>query len=81
MWRAPTRFSTTNWAGCRFPRRDSGQDHVVFNACLRRGIPVAVVLAGGYARYIEDTVEIHANTVVALSESLRDVAGLPGAVR
>jgi acetoin utilization deacetylase AcuC-like enzyme len=51
------------------------RDRVVFNACLRHGIPVAVVLAGGYARYIEDTVEIHANTVVALRESLRDVVG------
>ena len=53
------------------------RDRVVFNACLRHGIPVAVVLAGGYARYIEDTVEIHANTVVALRESLRDVVGEP----
>jgi acetoin utilization deacetylase AcuC-like enzyme len=48
------------------------RDRVVFNACLRHGVPVAVVLAGGYARYIEDAVEIHANTVVALRESLRD---------
>ncbi len=51
------------------------RDRVVFNACLRHRIPVAVVLAGGYARYIEDTVEIHANTVVALRESLRDLSG------
>jgi acetoin utilization deacetylase AcuC-like enzyme len=50
------------------------RDRIVFNACLRHGIPVAVVLAGGYARYIEDTVEIHANTVVALRESLGDRA-------
>lgn len=48
------------------------RDRVVFNACLRHGVPVAVVLAGGYARYLEDTVEIHANTVVSLRESLRD---------
>jgi acetoin utilization deacetylase AcuC-like enzyme len=48
------------------------RDRVVFNACLRNGVPVAVVLAGGYARYLEDTVEIHANTVVSLRESLRD---------
>ncbi len=58
------------------------RDRVVFNACLRHGVPVAVVLAGGYARYIEDTVEIHANTVVALRESLRDFdsgsGGAPG---
>jgi len=48
------------------------RDRIVFNMCLRHGIPVAAVLAGGYARYIEDTVEIHANTVVALLESLRE---------
>ena len=48
------------------------RDSIVFNTCLRHEVPVAVVLAGGYARYIEDTVEIHANTVVALLESLRE---------
>lgn len=55
------------------------RDRVVFNACLRHGTPVAVVLAGGYARYIEDTVEIHANTVVALRESLKDFGAGRGA--
>lgn len=54
------------------------RDRVVFNACLQHGIPVAVVLAGGYARYIEDTVEIHANTVVALRESLREFVSAQG---
>jgi len=53
------------------------RDRIVFNACVRRGIPVAAVLAGGYARYIEDTVEIHANTVVAVGESLRGAPGGP----
>lgn len=48
------------------------RDRVVFDTCLRHGVPVAVVLAGGYARYVEDTVEIHANTVVALLQSLRE---------
>jgi acetoin utilization deacetylase AcuC-like enzyme len=48
------------------------RDRIVFDACLRHGVPVAVVLAGGYARYIEDTVEIHSNTVVALLESVRE---------
>ena len=48
------------------------RDRIVFNAALRRKIPVASVLAGGYARYLEDTVEIHANTVVALLGSCND---------
>jgi acetoin utilization deacetylase AcuC-like enzyme len=47
------------------------RDRLIFSAAARRGIPIAVVLGGGYARYLEDTVEIHANTVVALLESLR----------
>ena len=50
------------------------RDRLIFNAAVRRRIPVAVVLAGGYARYLEDTVEIHANTAVALLESLRPAA-------
>ena len=41
-------------------RRD---EHVL--ATLRaRGIPVAIAMAGGYARDIEDSVEIHANTIL-----------------
>ncbi|MGO9239711.1 MAG: histone deacetylase [Bryobacteraceae bacterium] len=47
------------------------RDRLIFNVAVRRRIPIAVVLAGGYARYLEDTVEIHANTGVALIESLR----------
>lgn len=44
------------------------RDRAVFRACAIRGIPVVVVLAGGYARRIEDTVDIHAAT---LEESRR----------
>ena len=47
------------------------RDRLIFMAAAHQRIPVAVVLAGGYARYLEDTVEIHANTAVALLESLR----------
>jgi acetoin utilization deacetylase AcuC-like enzyme len=36
--------------------------HIIENA-RRLGIPVAVVLAGGYAAEIKDTVDIHLNTV------------------
>jgi acetoin utilization deacetylase AcuC-like enzyme len=39
------------------------RDKVVIGNARRLGIPVAVVLAGGYASTIEDTVDIHLNTV------------------
>jgi acetoin utilization deacetylase AcuC-like enzyme len=39
------------------------RDKVVIENARRRKIPVAVVLAGGYAAEIEDTVDIHLNTV------------------
>jgi acetoin utilization deacetylase AcuC-like enzyme len=39
------------------------RDRLVFEACRSRGIPVAVVMGGGYAPRIEDTVEIHLATV------------------
>ena len=41
------------------------RDEMVFAACRERGIPVAIAMAGGYAREIADTVEIHANTILA----------------
>ncbi len=39
------------------------RDRLVFNAALELNLPVVVTLAGGYARQVTDTVEIHANTV------------------
>jgi acetoin utilization deacetylase AcuC-like enzyme len=39
------------------------RDRLVFAACRAAGAPVAVVMAGGYARRIQDTVAIHAETV------------------
>jgi acetoin utilization deacetylase AcuC-like enzyme len=41
------------------------RDRLVFDTARRRGIPVASTLAGGYARRVEDTVRIHANTIIA----------------
>jgi len=38
------------------------RDRLVIWTALTRGIPVAVVLAGGYAESVEDTITIHANT-------------------
>jgi len=38
------------------------RDRLVLEGCVRRGIPVAVTLGGGYARRLEDTVLIHLAT-------------------
>lgn len=46
------------------------RDRLVFAAALRHHVPVCVTLAGGYARQVEDTVELHTNTVLAALEAL-----------
>jgi acetoin utilization deacetylase AcuC-like enzyme len=42
------------------------RDRLVFDGCRRRGLPVVLTLAGGYARSLDDVVAIHATTVVEL---------------
>jgi acetoin utilization deacetylase AcuC-like enzyme len=44
------------------------RDREVFVEARRRGIPVVTTLAGGYARRVEDTIQIHVNTIVAAKE-------------
>ena len=44
------------------------RDELVFRVALARDIPVMVTYAGGYARNVESTVTIHANTVIAAKE-------------
>jgi acetoin utilization deacetylase AcuC-like enzyme len=39
------------------------RDRLVFERCRQAGLPVAIVMAGGYARQVEDTVEIHAQSI------------------
>jgi acetoin utilization deacetylase AcuC-like enzyme len=41
------------------------RDALVFDYARRNGVPVAITLAGGYARNVGDTVKIHANTILA----------------
>lgn len=41
------------------------RDALVLEALRARGIPVAIAMAGGYARDIADSVEIHFNTILA----------------
>lgn len=38
------------------------RDEIVFEEALRRSIPVAVSMGGGYSRKVSDIVEAHANT-------------------
>ena len=39
------------------------RDRRVFGRCKSLGLPVAIAMAGGYARQIDDTVAIHATTI------------------
>lgn len=43
----------------------AARDTMVFDACRAHGIPVAIAMAGGYAEPIEETVAIHAATILA----------------
>ena len=40
------------------------RDAMVFDYARRHGVPTAIALAGGYARRVEDTVKIHATTIL-----------------
>ncbi|WP_265941762.1 histone deacetylase [Dechloromonas sp. A34] len=48
------------------------RDRRVFSRCQAHRTPVAIAMAGGYARNIDDTVAIHANTIRS-AKSLLDV--------
>jgi acetoin utilization deacetylase AcuC-like enzyme len=39
------------------------RDRLVFGACRTAGLPVAITMSGGYARRVEDTVDIHFQTL------------------
>lgn len=41
------------------------RDAAVFREARKRRIPVVTTLAGGYARLLQDTVQIHVNTILA----------------
>ncbi|HXF28177.1 MAG TPA: histone deacetylase, partial [Bryobacteraceae bacterium] len=47
------------------------RDRIVLEAARTNGAVVAVVLAGGYARNVEDTVTIHCNTARVAAEVLQ----------
>jgi acetoin utilization deacetylase AcuC-like enzyme len=47
------------------------RDRLLFETALAQSVPVAVVLAGGYARDTDDTVTIHCNTAKAARKALQ----------
>lgn len=53
------------------------RDALVFDYARKHRVPVAITLAGGYARRVEDTVKIHVDTFLAA----RDAAAGPKAAR
>jgi acetoin utilization deacetylase AcuC-like enzyme len=44
------------------------RDRIVFRSCLEADLPTAVTMAGGYARNVQDTVDIHFQTVLLALE-------------
>lgn len=47
------------------------RDDIVLGACARRGVPAAVVLAGGYSPDVGDTVDLHYGTACSVVEHAR----------
>jgi acetoin utilization deacetylase AcuC-like enzyme len=50
------------------------RDRIVLETCRERGIPVAVTMAGGYAREVEDTVDIHFQSIRRTADLLECTA-------
>lgn len=48
------------------------RDRLVLDACRERDIPVAVTMAGGYAREVSDTVDIHFQSISAAAKMAHD---------
>jgi acetoin utilization deacetylase AcuC-like enzyme len=51
------------------------RDELVLAACRERGVPVVTVMSGGYAADIDDTVEIHCNTIRAVRAVFQTAPG------
>jgi len=52
------------------------RDTLVLDLCAAAGIPVAIAMGGGYARSVEDIVDIHATTIRIASERLESWTAL-----
>lgn len=50
------------------------RDALVFDYARRNGVPVSITLAGGYARHVADTVNIHVSTIVKARDAAQQGA-------
>jgi acetoin utilization deacetylase AcuC-like enzyme len=57
------------------------RDRMVLVACRDRGIPVAVTMAGGYARNVEDTVDVHFQSIKGAADLLGTSVATDGRTR
>jgi acetoin utilization deacetylase AcuC-like enzyme len=48
------------------------RDRMVLETCRNRGIPVAVTMAGGYASDVEDTVDVHFQSIKRAADLLEE---------
>jgi acetoin utilization deacetylase AcuC-like enzyme len=51
------------------------RDAMVLRECYEREVPVTTVMSGGYAKQINDTVEIHCNTIRTVKEVFETQSG------
>jgi acetoin utilization deacetylase AcuC-like enzyme len=47
------------------------RDRIVLDLCRDAGLPLAIAMGGGYARDVEDIVDIHLQTIRIASEAAR----------
>lgn len=47
------------------------RDRIILDGVFKSGIPAVVVFGGGYASRLEDTVNIHLNTIMSVRDSFR----------
>jgi acetoin utilization deacetylase AcuC-like enzyme len=55
------------------------RDALVFDYGRRHQVPVAITLAGGYARHVADTIRIHINTILAARDAANRASKRPPA--
>ncbi|MDQ3942979.1 MAG: histone deacetylase [Actinomycetota bacterium] len=53
------------------------RDRIVLETCRERGIPVALTMAGGYASEVEDTVDVHFQSIRRAADLLESAADRP----
>ena len=53
------------------------RDRIVLETCRERGIPVALTMAGGYASEVEDTVDVHFQSIRRAADPLEGAAHRP----